>query len=546
MSAVFTPRHRHVMGRLLVVLALLAVTSPSRAVATPEEDRLAVQYAPTLRIDRPATTCGDGNGHLPIAVRAVVEQPDVVLVTRAGRRIRSAPTVAQLAAAASDTALDLPGTARTGSCELRRIEQQRVDAGIGRTVYARVVRDPEASQLLYVQYWMYYLAHDWLSTHEGDWQLVQLEFATPDPADAMARGPESVTVAQHDYAETQPWSAIEVRDRTHPLIFPAVGSNAGQFVDGVFLRSPRGCDVTRSAATDLALPVTVLPSDPARAVRDVGWLAFPGRWGAFTGADAAGPVGPAFLPQWVAPWRWAHETARASVRVPSRGVIAAPAATTLCGAIAAGDRGLRAIRGWSSAVQVLVVGVLLLVLLTLLIRGWRTLRSQSVGVVPMATVAAGTAMVGLVGGMLQWMSGLFTIGSFGAVMDTVAVVAAIVVPCVTFALLNAAAIALTSDGTPARIGLVGALRRPLRTWRRSPLHTRPWAVVATLAAGLLAVVVSHALAMAMTVATGWPFWVALPLAALFNSALLGATLLVMAAHRRERAAQAPPPTRAPA
>ena len=49
-------------------------------------------------------------------------------------------------------------------------------------MYAHVAYDPAYPGQLALQYWMYYVFNDWNNLHEGDWEMIQLNFHAADPA----------------------------------------------------------------------------------------------------------------------------------------------------------------------------------------------------------------------------------------------------------------------------------------------------------------------------------------------------------------------------
>ena len=53
-------------------------------------------------------------------------------------------------------------------------------------IYGRVITDQGH---LVVQYWFYWVYNQWNDVHEGDWEMIQLDFDTDDIDKAMQRGP---------------------------------------------------------------------------------------------------------------------------------------------------------------------------------------------------------------------------------------------------------------------------------------------------------------------------------------------------------------------
>lgn len=535
-----TPAHLRgirmwIAGAVLVASMLVC----SRATAADADRTLLYTYAPALRVDAPRTPCADGNGHLPIAVESVIGNRQVALVGPGAAR-HAAPSADVLAAAAADSALDLPGTPRRDGCTERRWEASLIAAGTQRTAYARVVRDPDAPNTLYTQYWFFLLTNDWETPHEGDWEMIQLTFPTGDAARSTAIGPTEATYAQHADAETIDWSDVDRANGGHPLVWIARGSNAAEFGEGVFLRAADGCDVTSGAGTTLAVPITIVPTDHADAVRAFPWLAFRGRWGTST-STAPSPVGPAFHTQWTAPWRWTRSVSRASVRVPSRGLLAGAGAGALCTTVAATARQLRRMDAVPSGSRAAFAGALLLTLILITLRAWIAVRRHGTRVAVLAPVAGATIGLGILGGLVQWVSGLFAVGAFSVVTDTVATLAALIVPAVTVLLLGAAAVSVVSRRDDITASAAATLRHPLRTWRASPAHRRPRALITMLGVALVTVVLSRVAAIAVIMQTGWPFWTAMPIASCIDALLVGGALMISASRR---AGASPPPVSA--
>ena len=116
----------------------------------------------------------------------------MVLRDDKGVEITRGPTVADLAAAGEDWALDFPGDALSPGCTY---EQWEASFGADPVVYGRVVRDRGK---VIAQYWMFYIYNDWNDRHESDWEMIQLVFDAPTVAEAMAKGPALYAYAQHE------------------------------------------------------------------------------------------------------------------------------------------------------------------------------------------------------------------------------------------------------------------------------------------------------------------------------------------------------------
>ncbi len=516
----------------VATLVASAIATPAARAATDADTVLLQTFAPALRVTVPSTVCADGNGHEPIAVDAVLAAPQVALVGQDGSR-QPAPTADAIGQAGGGSFIDIPGTPGADECALRRWEAALLASGAKRVSYARLVRDPDAPTMLFAQYWFFLVANDWTTTHEGDWEMIQLEFDSTDPAAALQIGPTRLTYSQHAAAQSASWIDVSRTHGTHPLVWMARGSNAAEFGSGVYLRTADGCDVATDAATTRPLAPVMIASDAARAVTEAPWLAFSGRWGSTSSGAAVSPRGPAYHQQWNAPWRWAQRSRDSSVRVPSRGPIAGLAASTLCGAVALSARGIRGLDGLPTGSKAAFGGALLIAILLVILRGWAALRRHDARIGVWATVATATVGLGLIAGILQWVGTLLAVGAFAALTDTIAVLAALIVPALTIMLLGAAAVIAVTRRGGVTASAVATFRHPVRTWRASAPHTTRLALVTMVGFAILAAIVTRALAIAAVIATGWAFWTATIIASLFDAILVGGVLIVAASHRNE-------------
>src|SRR5262249_39088364 len=147
--------------------------------------------------------------------------------------------------------LDFPGDALDPGCGYLDWSR-RLNAHQQPTVYAHVATDPSYPGQLALQYWMFYVYNDWNNLHEGDWEMIQLNFdaATPDAALAAGNHPYEVGYSQHTGGEKASWgdSKLQIVDGTHPVVYPASGSHANFFSSALYLGSSGeqgvGCDDT--------------------------------------------------------------------------------------------------------------------------------------------------------------------------------------------------------------------------------------------------------------------------------------------------------------
>ena len=307
------------IARLVVVAAAAALLLPSLAsgAGPSDEQALAKRFAPVVELVAQAHECGNGESYDPIDVDALFGQPTVALRGPWGESdlVKIAPVGADLTAARYEYHLDFPGNPLDPGCSYERWGR-RITEGTSPTVYAHVARDAGYPGKLALQYWFFYVFNDWNNTHEGDWEMIQLDFDAATPAEALSRTPTSVGYSQHEGAERAAWDdpKLDLVGGTHPVVHPAAGSHANFYGEALYLgRSASegvGCDDTRGPTLELRPVVDTIPSDPAAARRAFPWIEFAGRWGELQPAFFNGPTGPNLKEQWTEPIRWSAELAR--------------------------------------------------------------------------------------------------------------------------------------------------------------------------------------------------------------------------------------------
>ena len=114
---------------------------------------------------------------------------------------------------------------------------------------------------------MFYVYNDWNNLHEGDWEMIQLNFDAASAAQALDETPVEVGYSQHTGGERAGWGddKLEIVGGSHPVVYPASGSHAGFFDQALYLGASGsqgvGCDDTRNA--DLVVRPAVR-DDPQR------------------------------------------------------------------------------------------------------------------------------------------------------------------------------------------------------------------------------------------------------------------------------------------
>ena len=341
------PRRIAGVAAALVALALTPVASADIA----DERALADQYAPIVRLVDQPEECGPGEPYEPIDVDEILGEPTVALrgPWSATDRVKIAPTAADLGRGLYEYHLDFPRRALDPKCDY----EHWIDRIAGRsnsTVYAHVVSDPGHPGQLALQYWFFYVFNDYNNKHEGDWEMIQLDFDASDASGALDERPVEVGYSQHEGAERAEWGdeKLGLAGGTHPIVHPAAGSHANYYGEALYLgRSAQqgvGCDDTSSPTVDIRPTVLTIPSDPAAAREAFPWIAYEGRWGELQKAFYNGPTGPNLKHQWTEPISWAEEDWRdRSYAIPAGGLFGTTATDFFCGAVATGSDALRTV-----------------------------------------------------------------------------------------------------------------------------------------------------------------------------------------------------------
>jgi hypothetical protein len=359
--------------------AATVLCAPAAALAAGgDEQALAERYAPVVSVVSQHEECGPGEPYEPMDVNALFGEPTVALRGPWGGNdlVKIGPTAKDLSEGLYQYHLDFPGNALEPGCAYERWAR-RVMQGHVLTVYAHVATDPSSPGRLALQYWLFYAYNDWNNLHEGDWEMIQLVFDAMNAHDALARAPTSIGYSQHEGAEGADWGSAELErvGGTHPVVYPAAGSHANFFDEGLFLGSSAsqgvGCDNTTGPHHDLHPVVDTIPSDPAQARAQFPWIAFEGRWGELQPSIYNGPTGPNLKTQWTEPIRWSEGWRDRSFTVPTASIFGTTATDFFCRAIGSGSSAL--VRLVSHPLQFsLVIGALVLLLIYALSRtSWR-------------------------------------------------------------------------------------------------------------------------------------------------------------------------------
>ena len=361
----------------LLAVAVLGFCTTARADGG-DEQALAKRYAPVVRLVEQKDECGPGEPYRPLDVDALFGQPTVALrgPWNAADLVKIGPTADDLAGGLYEYHLDFPGDALSPGCGYERWAR-RVSEGHRPTVYAHVATDPAYPGRLALQYWLFYVYNDWNNLHEGDWDMIQLDFDAGSAAEALAKKPASVGYSQHEGAEQATWGddKLKLVDGTHPVVYPAAGSHANFFDSGLFLGSSAeqgvGCDNTTGPHDELRPAVATIPSDPARARAEFPWTDFQGRWGELQPAFFNGPTGPNLKTQWTEPITWSQNWRDESLTVPAGSVFGTAATDFFCRAIGNGSRALVQLVHRPLQFTLLLAALALLLLYSLSRTSWR-------------------------------------------------------------------------------------------------------------------------------------------------------------------------------
>jgi len=276
------------------------------------DSQLADRYSPVLLLHH-------NEDFAPEDAGVMLAAPGTVLMEDGIERLRAPEslTLEALSGFGSGSFIDLPGSCVICGPRLpdpsfdKVIRSQFVQpyrsaltaGGHETTMYARVVHRGERT---IIQYWLnYYFNNHPLLSHEGDWELVEVELDAGDE-------PSRVSVSQHSYGRMRRWQDVELSDG-HPLIFVGRGSHANYFEGGphtlelAHMPVPSIIDeVDKIEAGRLVTPKPVLI--PASVLDEDGfkWMRFSGRWGEVTDLpEADPPLGPAWSgDRWEHPFAW--------------------------------------------------------------------------------------------------------------------------------------------------------------------------------------------------------------------------------------------------
>ena len=332
----------------LVAVAALGACATARGSAG-DEQALAKRYAPVVRLVEQKEECGPGEPYQPLDVNALFGQPTVALrgPWNAADLVKIGPTAKRSRARALRLPPRLPGRralARAAATSGGPAASRRATEP---TVYAHVATDPAHPGRLALQYWFFYVYNDWNNLHEGDWEMIQLDFDAANAGEALAKRPTSVGYSQHEGAEQATWGddKLQLVDGTHPVVVPG-GRLARELLRRRAVPRQLGRAGRRLRQHDRpARRPCARRSRRSRAIRprrgaEFPWIDFQGRWGELQPAFFNGPTGPNLKTQWTEPITWSEGWRDQSLTVPAGSAFGTAATDFFCRAIGNGSRAL--------------------------------------------------------------------------------------------------------------------------------------------------------------------------------------------------------------
>jgi len=367
---------RRAGAALALVLVGVLAAPPAEAKPT-DEDALAAKFAPVVRLVEQPEPCGPGEPYVPMDVNALFGQSTVALRGPWNRTdlVAVGPEAKDLAGL-YEYHLDFPGDALDPGCGYERWSRLLMERRKP-TVYAHVATDPGHPGRLALQYWLFYAFNDFNNLHEGDWEMIQLNFDARTASAALEAAPTEVGFSSHEGGERADWGdeKLELVGGTHPVVYPAAGSHANKYTQALYVGNSAeagvGCDDTRGPHVELRPAVVTIPQDPAAARAAFPWITFEGRWGELQPAFFNGPTGPNLKLQWNEPIAWSESWREWSYAVPSAGLLGTGATDFFCTAVERGSRGLVQLLRDPTVTLLVLGGLLILAVFGVTRTRWR-------------------------------------------------------------------------------------------------------------------------------------------------------------------------------
>ena len=337
-------RRRVALVAALAAALLGLVRSADRVGRPRRPDRAGEAATRPFSVSRRIASCGPGEAYLPMDIDTLLGNATVALrgPWGGGDLVKIAPSGEDLAGGLYDYHLDFPGDALNPGCGYVHWAS-RVTAGKPAVAYAHVATQSDAPGRLALQYWFFYAFNDWNNLHEGDWEMVQVNFDASSAQDALDASRSSIGYSQHEGAERAAGATASSSSRTARIrccIRPTArmpASTARRCSSAP--PAPRAsAATTRGRRSRRSAPRSqTIPSDPDAAREAFPWIAFQGRWGELQPAFYNGPTGPNLKTQWTQPVLWESGWRDRSVAVPAGGALGTRTTEFFCGAIAHGS-----------------------------------------------------------------------------------------------------------------------------------------------------------------------------------------------------------------
>ncbi len=231
---------------------------------------LALQFAPILRFQSAET-------YLPIDPQAML---DYASLHSGGNVVRWPPITEGDLGSYNESAAYL-SLALNGTSALQLYEMIR--QSYSRTVFVHISENETG--WVFLQYWIFYLLNAAINTHEGDWEMIQVNLR---PGGL----PNTFGYSQHLTGRARHWWNTS-REGFHPIIYVGKGSHAAYFDPGYHPLADDNCGFTGFDSTGGGVELTVGAGYALVLLAKQSWLSFAGHWGNVTGnLGGDGPSGP--------------------------------------------------------------------------------------------------------------------------------------------------------------------------------------------------------------------------------------------------------------
>ena len=358
---------------ILLALEALPATIAAQELDSPQvvtdltpEQELVERYAPVIYLKRQRQVCDTrGEPYVPLPIDAILADPQVLLRLDTGGDsashdliVKPGPEMGDLAWLGRGYYLDFPGNPMSPGCIYEmwsRSKEQEYEP----TVYARIATE-DGEEGLAIQYWMFFVFNDFNNRHEGDWELLQLNFEASTVEEALNEEPFAVTISQHGGGERATWDGGKLRrEGSSPIVYPAAGSHALHYTDKLFIGwgeggAGFGCDDTTAPSRRVPVNVMLMPDNPSMD-GPFAWMLFQGRWGERQPWEFNGPRGPIAGRRWYRPITWIDEVRDSSLYLPESLSIGPTPGSVFCTVTETASQGLMffTVHPWRAAIVII-------------------------------------------------------------------------------------------------------------------------------------------------------------------------------------------------